>query len=193
MNIKLQQKLFKKFPKIFKQRKLSIRESCMPWGCECGDGWYNLIYSLCENIQSYIDSNKKFNSEITQIEFTQLKEKYGTLRIYSSGGCEKIDGMIWLAEGLSAKICENCGSQDKVTQTKGWITAMCQKCMFNMKLIHKIGERMKKCLLYKIYLNEKLENNCPTCAFNDKKNNKCRYDNYFPGMKTGKDLTNEKN
>ncbi len=48
---------------------------------------------------------------------------------------------------------------------------------------------MRKCELYKLYLNETFEANCPTCVFNDSKNNKCGYDTYEPGMKIGKENT----
>jgi hypothetical protein len=37
--------------------------------------------------------------------------------------------MISIAEQLSGGICEQCGSIDGVSQTKGWITTLCKKCM----------------------------------------------------------------
>jgi hypothetical protein len=125
MKKKLQDKLYAKYPKIFVQRKLSIQQSAMPWGFECDDGWYWLIDQLCGCIQSYIDENEKDY----QLEATQVKEKFGTLRFYTNGEMENIGGMIWLAEYMSGCICEKCGSTDKVTQTKGWIVTLCQKCM----------------------------------------------------------------
>jgi len=49
---------------------------------------------------------------------------------------------------------------------------------------------MRKCELYKLYVNEKFEGNCPCCVFNDVKNNKCKYPKYEPGMKIGKENKN---
>jgi len=124
MNIKLEKKLYKKYPKIFKQRKLSCRETAMCWGISTGDGWYWLIDNLCNTIQKYIDTNGQ-----DQVEAVQVKEKYGGLRFYIQGVNNLIEGMIWLAESLSYKICEECGSTDRVTQTEGWISTLCKKCM----------------------------------------------------------------
>jgi hypothetical protein len=131
MTPNLEKKLFTKYPKIFRQKDLNMQETCMCWGIECGDGWYWLIDNVCGSIQNYIDDNKG----VEQVEASQVKEKFGGLRFYTSGNDDRIDGMIWLAESLSYKICENCGSQDNVKQTKGWIVSLCPKCT---------EERMKK-------------------------------------------------
>ena len=72
MTEKLQNKLYKKFNKIFTKKELSLR-----WGVECDDGWYELIYSLCEKIQAYIDKVK-----CQQVIAIQIKEKFGSLRFY---------------------------------------------------------------------------------------------------------------
>jgi len=124
MDLKLQRKLFKKYPKIFRQRKLSMKETCMCWGLEVGNGWYWLIDHLCYQLQWYIEHNK-----YPQIEATQVKEKFGTLRFYTNGGNDVQDGMITLAEYLSGFICEDCGSTNNVSQTEGWIVTLCDKCM----------------------------------------------------------------
>ena len=56
MKKELDTKLCKDFPKIFAQRNMSMTETCMCWGFECGDGWYELIYKLCTDIQKHCDS-----------------------------------------------------------------------------------------------------------------------------------------
>ena len=144
MNKKLDKKLCKDFPKLFAQRNLPMTQTCMCWGFECGDGWYNLIYRLCEEIQGYIDNNKHL--KIPQVEVTQVKEKYGTLRFYYDGGNEKIDGMVWLAEGLSAYICENCGHLDSknTLKGKGWIYNMCNTCWDKKNNSAKVKSEGKK-------------------------------------------------
>lgn len=129
MDKKLQDKLFSRYPKIFEQRKLPMTQTCMCWGIDTGNGWYWLIDKLCESIQSYIDHNEKGY----QLEATQVKEKYGTLRFYTNGKPDIIHGMIWLAEHLSGYICEECGSMEGVTQTTGWIVSLCPKCMKEYK------------------------------------------------------------
>lgn len=69
------------------------------------------------------------------LNISQVKEKLGGLRFDYYGGDDTIFGMTRLAEKLSYKICENCGSTDKVTQTKGWIKTLCNKCLKNYKTI----------------------------------------------------------
>ena len=66
-------------------------------------------------------------------EAVRIKEKFGGLRFYYSGGDSIIEGAIDFAEFLSYRICEKCGSTNNVTQTKGWITSLCENCMKEVK------------------------------------------------------------
>ena len=49
--------LCQRYPLIFADRSRSIKESCMGWGFSCGDGWFDLIDSLCERLQFWTDHN----------------------------------------------------------------------------------------------------------------------------------------
>jgi hypothetical protein len=122
-----EKEIFKKYPKIFRQKNLSIRESCMPWGLDCGIGWFDLIDDLCSKIQ------KICNKRGFQTETVQVKEKFGELRFYVYNSNDEIDDLISKAEEKSYKICENCGSEDGVTQSKGWIVSLCKTCMKDYK------------------------------------------------------------
>lgn len=59
MRDELDAKLVEKYPKIFKNRYGGMQETAMCWGFECGDGWYQIIDSLCANIQHHIDWKRK--------------------------------------------------------------------------------------------------------------------------------------
>jgi len=59
MNQELTNKLYKKYPKIFRQKDLSMQETLMCFGFECGDGWYNIIDTLCYLIQEEVDRPHK--------------------------------------------------------------------------------------------------------------------------------------
>jgi hypothetical protein len=61
MNQELDTALCEKYPKIFEDRHKSMTETCMCWGLECGDGWYNIIDALCSNIQHRIDQSVEYN------------------------------------------------------------------------------------------------------------------------------------
>ena len=124
MDQKLQNELYEKYPKLFKQKNLPMNQTCMYWGIETGTGWYWLIDNLCSCIQSYIDANKK-----EQVEVVQIKEKFGGLRYYINRSDDLINGMIWLAEHCSWNICEKCGTTHNITHTKGWIKTLCKECV----------------------------------------------------------------
>ena len=135
MKVELEIALFEKYPEIFKQYDYSIMESCMPWGISCGDGWYGIIDTLCKLIQEYVGDHKGYHTEAVQV-----KEKYGGLRFYINGVDEYIDGLITFAERLSYMTCEQCGSTDGVTQTKGWVYTLCRQCLFERDMAQYGGE-----------------------------------------------------
>jgi hypothetical protein len=105
MKTELQEKIFNKYPKIFSDRTKPMTETCMCWGLEVGDGWYDIIDTLCEaltytyrtsvqvdeedgmrlGIEPYNFNGKSsyyFTIEAPQVKASQVKEKYGTLRFY---------------------------------------------------------------------------------------------------------------
>ena len=47
MRKQLDEALCAKYPLIFKDRNADMRTTAMCWGLECGDGWYNIIDTLC--------------------------------------------------------------------------------------------------------------------------------------------------
>ena len=59
MNQTLQNKLFEKYPEIFVQKDLDKTQTLMCWGITVGDGWYNIIDTLCHAIQQYCDEPHK--------------------------------------------------------------------------------------------------------------------------------------
>ena len=125
MKQELDEYLCKVFPKIFAERNLPMQETCMCWGFSCGDGWFNIINQLCQNIQHHIDWKNKEKEVVAQVVVSQVKEKYGTLRFYYSGGDDTIDGMVSMAESMSGVTCEECGNPG--TQNEGgWITTLCE-------------------------------------------------------------------
>jgi hypothetical protein len=128
MNEILEKNLLKKYPKILKDMYGPMDKTCMHFGIECGAGWYYLLDNLMHSIQQWIDFQK-----VDQVVAEQIKEKFGTLRFYYSGGDERIAGMVELAELMSGRICENCGSMDeKVGRTQqGWMQTLCALCACN--------------------------------------------------------------
>jgi hypothetical protein len=148
MTPELEQHIREKYPLIFSQRcEMSIN-----------DGWFDIIDILCGNIQNRIDNvirqreytiewNENVNDPdfewtafvkreerevpklIEQVVATQIKEKFGTLRFYYSGGDEYIRGLDAMAASMSGVICEECGSPgtSRSTKKQRWLRVLCDK------------------------------------------------------------------
>lgn len=93
MNQNLQNKLYKFFPKIFVQKNKPKEETCMCWGIECPDEWYDTIFHLCEFLQNYVDTH-----HVKQIEAVQVKEKFGKLCFYTNYHDPYIQGAIGMTQ-----------------------------------------------------------------------------------------------
>jgi hypothetical protein len=111
-----------------------------PFGGFCiGPGWYQIIRSLCHNIQAHINSvecartslvlrnpwNRPIPEQVEQVTVDQIKEKFGGLRFYYTGGDSAIDGMVTMAESWAAHTCETCGSSGVNRSIRGWLTTLC--------------------------------------------------------------------
>ena len=138
MNSELQKQLYDKYPELFSNKDKDIRSSCMAWGCEHGDGWNDILSSLCWMIhqhQENIDMQTRFKqkedpdyvSNYYPVKFDQIKEKFGGLRVYFSGGDEYVEGLVSMAESFSYQICEVCGQRGKPNKG-GWISTLCENC-----------------------------------------------------------------
>jgi len=138
MKKELADKLFGKYPEFFMERshrwpRLSLlwnritnswnlpplTMSLMRFSFECGPGWYDLLDNLFKNIKV---ANK---SPLFQI--IQVKEKFGTLRVYCNFSTDIIEDLIELAECRSSRTCELCGKYGK-RRGKGWISTLCDLC-----------------------------------------------------------------
>jgi len=126
MKQELQNKLFTKYPRLFKDHNKSTAESCMGWGITCGDGWYDLLDSIC---QEFMDTCPD------ALYFEQVKEKFGALVIYTNydgTGNKVVKEIRQIASRESTKICEFCGSiEDVQKRPQGYIRYLCPTCMEN--------------------------------------------------------------
>ena len=177
MRQELDKLLCEKYPKMMVNRNKNMQETCMCWGFECGDGWFNILDQLMGNIQHHIDWKEKqrkwamdYNEMATQakagnfelfeettkaqpndqykenrlkeivegnfrevpdtipqVTLDQVKEKFGTLRFYYSGGDDAIDGMVRMAESMTGVTCEECGNVGE-RRGGGWVHTYCTPC-----------------------------------------------------------------
>lgn len=101
----------KVFPKIFSGKY---------GGIAVGKGWFDILNSACQLIQSHID----WKPECPQVVAAQVKEKFGGLRFYVDGGDDYTRGVIAMAEHMAGKTCEECGAPGEKGGS-GWITTLC--------------------------------------------------------------------
>jgi len=127
MRQELDRLLCEKYPKMMVNRNKNMQETCMCWGFECGDGWFNILDQLMGNIQHHIDWKNRKEEVVAQVTLDQVKEKFGTLRFYYSGGDDAIDGMVRMAESMSGVTCEECSAPAQ-THGPGWIRTICKPC-----------------------------------------------------------------
>jgi hypothetical protein len=186
MKQELDKLLCEKYPKMMVNRTKPMMETCMCWGFECGDGWFNILDQLMGNIQHHIDWKEKqragaikYNEmatqakagnfelfeedmkalpndgykekrlaeivagdfrevpqSIPQVTLDQVKEKFGTLRFYYTGGDDVIDGMVRMAESMTEVTCEECGNVGE-RRGGGWIHTFCNPCEETRELARK--------------------------------------------------------
>jgi hypothetical protein len=124
MKKELDEYLCKTYPKMMVNRDKNMQETCMCWGFECGNGWFPILNQLMGNIQHHIDWKNRTEEVVPQVTLDQVKEKFGTLRFYYTGGDDYISGLVSMAESMSGITCETCGKPG--TSTSGsWVKTAC--------------------------------------------------------------------
>lgn len=114
MNPKLDALLCSRYPDIY--RNPLTGEPSEYFGFSIAEGWFVLVDTLSGEIQRYVDAlpDERF------VRASDVKEKYGELSYnYFGGGDDDryLDGLIWLAEHLSQRICQECGTMDCASHT----------------------------------------------------------------------------
>jgi hypothetical protein len=122
MRDELDRILCERYPGLFADRKLPVEVSPMGRGFECDDGWFELIETLCYTIQWWTD-----HCGMPPVSVRQVKEKFGSLRFYYSGGNEVTLGMKAMAENMSARICEKCGVPGELRENRNYRRTLCDK------------------------------------------------------------------
>lgn len=169
MHKELEDTLIQKYPSLFQNRDKAPTESLMCFGCECGDGWFGILDNLfgyLTHLRESLATDLKIKTELTtaenggyvefrcpQIVLDQVKEKYGTLRVYWHFDLTEVDAVrsealeednvnrtlgryadtvenaIDFSEYLSSKTCEVTGKPGKL-YSNGWCVTLCEEEAF---------------------------------------------------------------
>lgn len=128
MSPELDEKIVKSYPILFRNRHASPQQTCMCWGFECGDGWYDLINEASAALEAI---NAKCTEKDGYIVAAQVKEKFGGLRFYLEGHPSRfgkeVDEIISTAMNKSESTCEQCGKLGRIN-TAGWWRCVCDDC-----------------------------------------------------------------
>lgn len=80
MKEELEKQLEHVFPFMKRNKAEDERNIYKRWGCECSDGWFQLIYDLCQAITDrYAEDGMSVD-----IVVNQIKQKFAALRFYYS-------------------------------------------------------------------------------------------------------------
>ena len=125
MRTELEQKFANRWPTWF-DFAADFRTSAMGRGFEHGDGWFDLVWRLCEELEPLVAEYEKATG--SRFEVVQVKEKFGGLRFYAHGTNDAIRQRIKAAELESTKTCELCGSPGQLFESP-WLGVRCDECV----------------------------------------------------------------
>jgi hypothetical protein len=86
---------------------------------EVGDGWFQLLMSLCYELEAIIARNQ------IPLGVIQIKEKFGGLRFYVLPTSDEIEEIVRAHEVKSTRTCEVCGDEGAVRSKYGWLRSLC--------------------------------------------------------------------
>lgn len=156
MRRELDKALVDDFPTLYRDRHADMRSTGMFWGFETGDGWYGIIRRLSERLTELDAKHSRWYRRLwawvcwiaeslgrrrwytvwyalrcgwpeSSTIATQVKEKFGGLRFYISGGSEEAYTAIDEAAAESYRTCEHCGEPGKCNE-RGWLATLCDNC-----------------------------------------------------------------
>ena len=151
---KAYQDLVDSYPLLFSKEEGESQFPISLFGFECDIGWYNIIRASFEEVYSNYEhqlslykswksfipcerySQKQLDLLVEEYKqkteeekeklpiILQIKEKYGTLRVYSSYEDERVRAIFSMAEKMSGVTCEICGNAG-MTYRVGWHRTLC--------------------------------------------------------------------
>ncbi|PBK63868.1 hypothetical protein ARMSODRAFT_962612 [Armillaria solidipes] len=110
-SLEWQTELMTKYPSLFAGSEMQKR------GLECGRGRKELIRQICDELKG------------KDVAFTQIKEKFGKLRIYVGKADRETRRYLEDMEEKSGKVCEKCGRTGDLAVSNGWLFATCEECV----------------------------------------------------------------
>lgn len=121
-------------PSMFSERRIYV-----------GIGWMPIVENMVQDVVAHC-----VNSGLTKMEFLQIKEKFGELRVYHTGGDHYVDSRVREAELACSSVCETCGEPGELRSDLNWWATLCD--------VHH-AERAHEQLIRKNALKHRMSNN----------------------------------
>lgn len=83
--------------------------------------WYSCIEFFNSRARKYIEY---YSISPPAVKIDQIKEKFGELRFYISGGDSTVGGMIRYAEYMCSRTCESTGGVGELCSRDGWLKTL---------------------------------------------------------------------
>jgi hypothetical protein len=124
MNKALEHSLVERWPQWF-DTEGDIRHTLMPRGFTHDDGWFDIVWRLCEDLEPLVAGH--------EFKVLQVKEKFGGLRFYVrfdglrlSHADDAISRRIGAAMEESFHTCEVCGKPGELREERS-IKTLCDE------------------------------------------------------------------
>ena len=143
MRKELENRFYEVAPVFYSEKDIDVQETCMCFGFECGDGWFEPLLEFSKEVARI--NGIAMKSHICFVA-SQIKQKFGDIRVYwhtksFPDMCDQIpnreDAMRLYSMMNNAintlvlrcrNTCENCGATHHIITTDGWIQRLCIKC-----------------------------------------------------------------
>jgi len=126
------------------------------------DGWVDLFLQMCEDLREQLIKDEFLDKFV----IWQVKEKFGKLRLSTSGYSEKVGKIIKDYEYISQFVCYKCGKSAKLYDILHYTLPYCKPCLKEYKkelktkytkkpkeYIHRIGTSYKRYRISKRYFS----------------------------------------
>lgn len=99
----------------------TLQLNLMAFGLDCGEGWHPLIKELLDKLEAYTILFPLWK----HLRILQIKEKWGSLNVYTNFLTNEIVALIDEYEQKSLTICEICGKTGFLREDLSWIQTLC--------------------------------------------------------------------
>ena len=106
--------LYERFAHLYRERNAPLESSKMPWGFQCENGWYKIIYEMSKKIEK-LSSDSPHDCAITEVS----RNEDGTLHVEARNLTPPIQDIIATAREQSRR-----QQQTAVIVAQRWVKAI---------------------------------------------------------------------